>query len=87
VRAWTHIRHGLKAGTYVQIANSKGEKWFMRIVNGKVLDQDTDDPVLASAYWCETNDVTRLSTKFPKAEKCEIRGIIDAGGMTKFKPK
>ena len=78
-------RHGLKSGDYVQIANDTGEKWFMRILNGKVLRKNTDDPVLTSALWCETNDVTRLSSRFKYAETCDIRAIIDAGPMSKFK--
>ncbi len=80
-------RHGLNSGDYVQIANDKGEKWFMRILNGKVLRKNTDDPVLASALWCETNNVARLSSQFTNAEPCEIRGIIDAGPMSKFRKK
>ena len=81
------LRKGLKSGDYVQIHNSKGEKWFMRIVNGKVLEKNTADPVLASALWCEPNDVTKLSAKFKTAETCEIRSIIDAGDMSKFRQK
>jgi hypothetical protein len=81
------VRHGLKSGDYVEIANDTGERWFMRIVNGKVLLKNSDDPVLASALWCETNDVARLSSQFTNAETCEIRGIIDAGPMSKFKKK
>ncbi len=81
------VRHGLKSGDYVQIANTTGEKWFMRIVNGNVLAKNTDDPVLASALWCATNDVTRFSSHFKFAQPCEIRGIIDAGPMSKFKEK
>jgi hypothetical protein len=81
------FRKGLKSGYYVQIHNSKGEKWFMRIVNGKVLGKNTEDPVLASALWCEPNDVTKLSAKFTKPETCEIRSIIDAGDMSKFRRK
>ena len=81
------VRHGLKSGDYVQIANDRGEKWFMRIVNGKVLFKNSDDPVLTSALWCETNDVTKLSSRFSAAETCEIRGIIDAGPISKFKNK
>jgi hypothetical protein len=80
-------KKGLKSGDYVQIHNSKGEKWFMRIVNGKVLGKNTEDPVLASALWCEPNDVTKLSAKFKKAETCEIRSIVDAGDMSKFRRK
>jgi hypothetical protein len=81
------VRHGLKSGDYVQIANDRDEKWFMRIVNGKVLLKNSDDPVLTSALWCETNDVTKLSSRFSAAETCEIRGIIDAGPISKFKNK
>ncbi len=76
--------HGLKSGEYVQIANDSGQKWFMRIVNGEVVFKDTDDPALASALWCEENDVTKLSSIFTKAETCEIRCIIDAGPISKF---
>jgi hypothetical protein len=78
-------RHGLQSGHYVQIENAKNEKWYMRVTDGKVLHRDTDDPVLAGALWCETNDVTKLSHAFPAAQTCEIRGIIDAGPMSKFK--
>ncbi len=39
----------LRHGDYVLMANTKGEKWFMRIVNGKVFGTDTEDPVFASA--------------------------------------
>jgi hypothetical protein len=81
------VRHGLKSGDYVQIANDRGENWFMRIVNGKVLFKNSDDPVLTSALWCETNDVTKLSSRFYTAETCEIRGIIDVGPMSKFRNK
>ena len=76
--------HGLKSGDYVQIANDTGQKWFMRIVNGEVLFKDTDNPALASALWCEENDVTKLSSVFTRAETCEIRCIIDAGPVSKF---
>ena len=58
----------MNSGDYVQIANDKGEKWFMRILNGKVLRKNTDDPVLASALWCETNNVARLSSQFTNAD-------------------
>jgi hypothetical protein len=57
----------------------------MRVTDGKVLRRDTDDPVLAGALWCETNDVTKLSRAFSAAQTCEIRGIIDAGPMSKFR--
>jgi hypothetical protein len=80
-RIW---EHGLKSGDYVQIANDSGQKWFMRIVNGEVLFKDTDNPALASALWCEENDVTKLSSVFTRAETCEIRCIIDAGPVSKF---
>jgi hypothetical protein len=85
------LRKGLKSGHYVQIHNSKGEKWFMRIVNGKVLGKNTEDPVLASALWCEPNDVTKLALDAKKKrlgpQTCEIRSIIDAGDMSKFRRK
>ena len=68
-----------------QIHNTKGEKWFMRILNGKVLGKNTEDPVLASALWCEPNNVAKLSVKFTNPETCEIRSIIDAGAMSKFR--
>ena len=84
-------RKGLKSGDYVQIHNSKGEKWFMRIVNGKVLGKNTEDPVLASALWCEPNDVTKLALDAKKKrlgpQTCEIRSIVDAGDMSKFRRK
>ncbi len=79
------VRHGLKSGVYVQIENKNNEKWYMRILNGKVLNKGTDDPVLASALWCETNDVSKLSTVFTHPEPCEIRTIIDSGTMSKFR--
>ena len=75
---------GLASGSYVQIANHQNEKWFMRIVDGHVLDPDGDDPSLKSALWCEPNCVTRLSKTHTKHEPCEIRGIIDAGSLGKF---
>ncbi len=78
-------RHGLQSGHYVQIENDQNEKWYMRVTDGKVLNRDTDDPVLAGALWCETNDVTKLSHDFSAAQTCEIRGIIDAGPMSKFR--
>jgi hypothetical protein len=79
------LRKGLNSGDYVQIHNTKGEKWFMRILNGKVLGKNTEDPVLASALWCEPNNVAKLSVKFTNPETCEIRSIIDAGAMSKFR--
>ena len=79
--------HGLKSGDYVQIANDTGQKWFMRIVNGEVLFKDTDDPAIASALWCEENDVTKLSSIFTKAQTIAIRCIIDAGPISKFNHK
>ena len=81
------LRKGLNSGDYVQIHNTKGEKWFMRILNGKVLGKNTEDPVLASALWCEPNNVAKLSVKFTNPETCEIRSIIDAGDMSKFRQK
>ena len=75
---------GLASGTYVQIANHQNEKWFMRIVDGHVINPDGDDPSLKSALWCEPNCVTRLSKTHTKHEPCEIRGIIDAGSLGKF---
>ena len=75
----------MNSGDYVQIHNTKGEKWFMRILNGKVLGKNTEDPVLASALWCEPNNVAKLSVKFTNPETCEIRSIIDAGAMSKFR--
>lgn len=78
------LRHGLNPRDYVQIQNDQNENWFMRIVDGKVLDEHTDDPVLASALWCESNDVTKLSAQFTTAEQCAIRGIIDSGPLSEF---
>jgi len=75
---------GLTSGSYVQIANHQNEKWFMRIVDGHVIDPDGDDPSLKSALWCEPNCVTRLSKTHTKHEPCEIRSIIDAGSLGKF---
>ena len=79
------LKHGLPSGHYVQIENNKNQRWFMRVTNGKVLRKDTDDPVLASALWCETGDVTKLSAAFTSAQECEIRSIIDSGPMYKFR--
>ena len=78
------FKHGLPSGHYVQIENDKHQRWFMRVTNGKVLHKDTDDPALASALWCETHDVTKLSAKFTTAQECEIRSIIDSGPMSEF---
>jgi hypothetical protein len=78
-------KHGLKSGDYVQIANDSGQNWFMRIVNGEVLFKDTEDPAIASALWCEANNVKKLSSQFTSAQTCEIRGIVAAGPMSQFK--
>ena len=78
-------KYGLQSGSYVQIANNEGELWFMRVVNGNVLDPDGDDPALVSAIWCEANCIIRLSTRYNKPVQCEIKTIIDSGPMTKFK--
>jgi hypothetical protein len=56
----------------------------MRIVDGKVLDSEGDDPALAGALWCETNCVNRLSKTHKKPVPCEIRGILDTGSLAKF---
>ena len=78
-------KNGLSSGTYVQIANEEGELWFMRVVKGNVIDPDGDDPAIASALWCEANCIIRLSKRYSKPIQCEIKTIIDAGPMTKFK--
>ena len=57
----------------------------MRVTDGKVLRKDTDDPALARALWCETDDVTRLSATFTVPQECEIRSIIDSGPLSKFR--
>ena len=44
-----------------------------------------DDPAIASALWCEANNVKKLSSQFTSAQTCEIRGIIAAGPMSQFK--
>jgi hypothetical protein len=81
-----HIRkHGLKSGSYVQIENRENEKWFMRIVKGHVIDANSDDPKLASALWCEPNNVSKLSKEYSAPQVCEIKTIIDAGTFGKFK--
>ena len=77
-------KYGLQSGTYVQIENREGELWFMRIVDGKVLDSEGDDPALAGALWCESNCVNRLSKTHTKPVPCEIRGILDTGSLSKF---
>ena len=77
-------KKGLPSGFYVQIVNHQNEKWFMRIVDGHVLDADGDDPSLSSALWCEPNSVTRLSKTHTLRVPCEIRGIMDAGPKVKF---
>ena len=77
-------KKGLPSGSYVQIVNRENEKWFMRIVDGHVLDADGDDPSLSSAIWCEPNSVTRLSKTHTRRVPCEIRGIMDAGSKGKF---
>jgi len=81
-----HIRkHGLPNGSYVQIENRKNEKWFMRIVKGHVIDANSDDPKLASALWCEPNNVRKLSKEYSAPQLCEIKTITDAGTKDKFK--
>jgi hypothetical protein len=77
-------KYGLQSGTYVQIENCEGELWFMRIVDGKVLDPEGDDPALAGALWCETNCVNRLSKTHNQPVPCEIRGILATGSLAKF---
>ncbi len=58
----------------------------MRVLNGKDIDKDTEDPVLASACWCEIGDVTQLCAEFTKPHPCEIIAIavqapfLNAGG-------
>ena len=81
------LKHGLPSGHYVQIENNKNQRWFMRVTDGKVLRKDTDDPVLAGALWCKTDDVTKLSKdkQHRKAQECEIRSIIAAGPMSQFR--
>ena len=77
-------KNGLASGSYVQIENRENEKWFMRIDKGNVIDADGDDPSLESALWCKPNSVSELDPAY-RAQKCEIKTIMDAGSYTKFK--
>ena len=77
--------HGLPSGFYVQIENMENEKWFMRIEKGHVIDANSDDPKLASAFWCEPNSVSKLSKEYRAPQLCEIKTIMDAGTYGKFK--
>ena len=78
-------RKGLKSGTYVEVVSSdRRERWFMRIVDGGVLDKNGDDPALTKALWCEANSVHHLSKTHTTAVRCDIRSIIDAGPREKF---
>jgi hypothetical protein len=79
------LKHGLPSSHYVQIENSKNERWYMRVTNGNVLRKDTEDPVLASALWCETGNVAKLSATFTTPQEVEIRSIIAAGPMSQFR--
>jgi hypothetical protein len=78
-------KKGLKSGTYVEVVSSdRRERWFMRIVDGRVLDENGDDPTLSKALWCEANSVNHLSHTHTTPVKCDIRSIIDAGSSAKF---
>jgi len=76
-------KKGLTSGQYVEVVGQRRERWFMRIVDGRVLDKKGDDPCLAKALWCDANSVN-LSRTHTMPVQCPIRSIIDTASRSKF---
>ena len=57
--------------------------WFMKVLNGDVIDED-GEPALAKAAWCKPNSVDELDPRYTQ-QSIRIKHIQDAGSVRRFR--
>jgi hypothetical protein len=81
------LRDGAKAGDIVELlapaaARKRGERWFMEVLDGTILDKSSDEPMISSCRWWENwmpGQFTGPDASVKDSQPQEVRCIIDWG--------
>jgi hypothetical protein len=84
------LRDGARPGDIIELlapaaARKKGERWFMEVLDGTIIDKSTEEPRISSCRWWANWSpglFTGPDKTIPKHQQCqpqEVRCIIDWG--------
>ena len=68
------FQDGLQPGTIVEVQNDGADRWYMKILDGRVQGAE-DDPYLAGAQWLKPNQTT-ITEPPMKSNACHIKTIV-----------
>jgi len=78
IEHYTHtcnpFQDGLQPGTIVEVKNDSKDRWYMKILDGRVKSAE-DDPYLVGAQWLKPNQKTLPELPL-KSNACHIKTII-----------
>jgi hypothetical protein len=81
------LRDGASAGDIIELlapaaARKRGERWFMEVLDGEILDKMTDEPLISSCRWWINwlpGQFTGPDAAVKDSQPQEVRCIIDWG--------
>ena len=72
------VAGSVRNGSFVEVYNeSSNDRWFLLVVDGRIMGDDTHNPHLISAYWCLPNSLDMDRSR--RSEHIGLASIIKIG--------